>query len=136
MQDRPSPVELLQAVREHLEREVIPKLGDPKLKFQTLVCANVVGIVEREIATEELFLRGEWDGLAGLLGWPEAHQPATLVELRDRTAKRTRELCAQIRAGAWDEAERRERLLEHVRRTVVAKLTVANPRYTSAPAKK
>jgi hypothetical protein len=129
MQDRPTAIELLRAVREHLERAVLPQIADPKLKFQTLVCANVVAIVEREMETREPFAREEWVGLASLIGATE--NPVTLGETEHAVAARTRELCAQIRAGDWDDGDRRRRVLDHVRRTVRAKLAVANPRYAS-----
>jgi hypothetical protein len=130
MQDRPTAAELLAAVREHLESAVIPAIRDPKLRFQTLVCANVVGIVEREIASEERVLRAEWDGLAELLG-PAPRPPDSLEALRKETAGRTRELCRQIRAGTWDAGEGYKPALGHIRRVVRAKLAVANPRYAS-----
>src|SRR5690242_14430603 len=49
MNDRPTAAELVFAVREHLEGELIPTLADPRLRFQTLVAANVLRIVEREL---------------------------------------------------------------------------------------
>ena len=52
--DRPSPQELVEAVREFLEREILPTLGDHRLKFRTLVAINGLGIAERELwATTE-----------------------------------------------------------------------------------
>ena len=133
MHDRPTAGELLQAVRDHLERAVLPALGDPKLRFQTLVCAHVVGIVEREIALEESALRAEHEALAALLGKPNA-VVGSITELRAETAAWTRELGRQIRAGDWDGADRARRAMEHVRRVVTVKLAVANPRYASVGA--
>jgi Domain of unknown function (DUF6285) len=46
--DRPSAGELAGAVREFLETEILPTLGDPRLRFRTLVAMNALGIVERE----------------------------------------------------------------------------------------
>jgi hypothetical protein len=48
--DRPSAGELAGAVREFLETEILPTLGDPRLRFRTLVAMNALGIVERESA--------------------------------------------------------------------------------------
>ena len=50
MQDRPHAAELAQAVREFIETEVLPGIDDPRLRFRTLVAANGLGILEREIA--------------------------------------------------------------------------------------
>ena len=48
--DRPTPRELVEATREFLEREVLPTLTDPRLRFRTLVALNALGIAERELA--------------------------------------------------------------------------------------
>jgi len=129
MQDRPTAEELLAAVRGHLEREVVPRIEDARLKFQTLVCLHVLGIVERELMLGETLARAEWTSLAALLDDP-AGQP-TYAETRERLAAGTRALCRQIRAGSWDEDKRRHALLGHVRATVKTKLFIANPRYKS-----
>jgi hypothetical protein len=52
--DRPTPQELAEAVREFLEREILPTIEDHRLKFRTLVAINGLGIAERELwATAE-----------------------------------------------------------------------------------
>jgi hypothetical protein len=53
-QDRPTPQELAEAVREFLQDEILPILDDHRLKFRTLVAINGLGIAERELgATAE-----------------------------------------------------------------------------------
>jgi hypothetical protein len=47
--DRPTPQELAEAVREFLEREILPTIDDHRLKFRTLVAINGLGIAEREL---------------------------------------------------------------------------------------
>ena len=49
MGDRPTPAELAEAVREFLEREILPSLGDHRLRFRTLVAINALGILQREL---------------------------------------------------------------------------------------
>ena len=51
--DRPTPEELLEAVREFLEQEMVPGLDDPRLRFRTLVAMNALGMAARELSTEE-----------------------------------------------------------------------------------
>ena len=51
--DRPTSEELLEAVREFLEQEVLPGLDDRRLRFRTLVAMNALGIAARELSTEE-----------------------------------------------------------------------------------
>jgi hypothetical protein len=48
--DRPTPRELVEATREFLERELLPTLADPRLRFRALVALNALGIAERELA--------------------------------------------------------------------------------------
>lgn len=49
MSDRPAASELVEATREFLEREVLPSLADPRLRFRTLVAINALGIAQREL---------------------------------------------------------------------------------------
>jgi hypothetical protein len=130
MQDRPTANELLAAVREHLERAIVPQITEPRLKFQTLVCMNAIGIVERELLMGETLATAEWASLSSLLGEP-ADAPPTNAERAEAVTARTRQLCNQIRAGSWDDPERKKALFTHVRATVKTKLFVANPRYKS-----
>ncbi len=51
--DRPTPAELAEAVREFLEREILPTLDDHRLKFRTLVAMNGLAILQRELVSEE-----------------------------------------------------------------------------------
>jgi hypothetical protein len=51
--DRPAAAELVEAVREFLEREILPGLDDQRLRFRTLVAMNALGIAVRELATGE-----------------------------------------------------------------------------------
>jgi hypothetical protein len=48
--DRPTARELVEAVGEFLEREILPTLDDRRLRFRTLVALNALGIAGRELA--------------------------------------------------------------------------------------
>ena len=100
--DRPTAAELVEAVREFLERDVMAAT-DGRVQFHTRVAINALGIVEREIAA---------------VGTGAAAE-------RDRAE--ARELAAQIRAGALD--DRLDEVRALVRVQVRAKLLVANPGY-------
>ena len=123
MQDRPSAAELAQAVREFIETEVLPGIDDPRLRFRTLVAANGLGMLEREIAIGPPLVRREVGSLARLLG-NTAPLPDDLEELRRRAADLNQELAQRIRAG-----EAPEGTLGHLVATVEDKLRVASPRY-------
>jgi len=49
LHDRPTPQELAEAVREFLQKEILPILDDHRLRFRTLVAINGLGIAEREL---------------------------------------------------------------------------------------
>jgi hypothetical protein len=127
MQDRPTALELLAAVRAFLEDEILPGL-DGRKRFHALVAVNVLGIVERELASEEETLRGERTRLVSLLG-VERPMPGGLAALRADVRELEEALAARIRAGDADAGPFADAVRAHVRETVVEKLRVANPRY-------
>jgi hypothetical protein len=128
MNDRPSAAELSDAVRHFLEAELLPALSDARLRFQTLIAANVLGIVARELPAEEAHLAEE-QALLGRILHQEQSRPATLAELRQAVLRGNWELCERIKAGAFDEGEAFRQLAEQLRAVVVRKLEIANPRY-------
>ncbi len=125
MNDRPSAVELLGAVRRFLREQVVPALSGPS-RYHARVAENVVAIVAREIETEEPQLRGEWERLGTLLARPEA-LPAGRDALRAGVLERNEELVRRIRAGDADGGSWRAQVIAHLRRTVADKLDVARP---------
>jgi hypothetical protein len=61
LHDRPTPQELAEAVREFLEREILPTISDHRLKFRTLVAINGLGIAERELWATTPARAEDWD---------------------------------------------------------------------------
>lgn len=53
MSDRPTALELLEAVEEFISSEMLPTLDDQRLKFRTLVAMNALGIARRELEADE-----------------------------------------------------------------------------------
>ena len=49
-QDRPTAAELVQAVREFLEHDVMTTSTDKRVQFHARVAANALGMIERELA--------------------------------------------------------------------------------------
>ncbi|SDF37199.1 hypothetical protein SAMN04488243_14612 [Thermus arciformis] len=110
--DRPTLDELLEAVGEFLEKELLPSVADPRLRFQTLVALNALGIARRELSLGEALAeedRRELGALLGLEGAPE--------ELLGVLARRIREGQAPPGTFAFLKAH------------VVRKLKVASPKY-------
>ena len=128
MQDRPTALELLAAVRGFLEDDLGAGL-EGRRRFHALVAANVLRIVERELAGEEEQLARQWDRLAALLGVDASSRPQALSALRTAVRELETRLAERIRAGDADAAEFADRVRAHVRATVVEKLAVANPRF-------
>jgi len=117
-QDRPTAAELVQAVREFLEHDVMSATSG-RVQFHARVAANALGIVERELTNGQGLADAERERAAGLLGHDD--DDVRLLE---------RELAARIRDGSLD--DRLGEVRDHVRATVREKLLVANPGYLPA----
>lgn len=113
MQDPPRAPELIQAVREFLER-ILPELKGHSA-FHGRVAVNVLDIVKRELELAPAYDGAEHARLRALLG-----MDGTLDELN-------RVLCRQIASGEL--ALDAPGLVEHLRETTLAKLAVDQPRY-------
>ena len=114
MLDSPDAVTLVQAVRNFLLEQAMPRLAG-HTQFHTRVAANVLGIVERELTLAAASERAEQQRLEALLG-----TSAELEELNRLLAQR-------IRAGEWTADD--EELHAHLWSTTLEKLAVDNPRY-------
>ena len=108
LHDVPSAAQLVEAVREWLERDVLTSTTG-RVQFHTRVAMNVLAMVERELA----------------LG-PD-QRAAHAVRLADLGVADDRELARAIREGRLD--DRMSDVVTAVRATVVDKLKVANPGY-------
>ncbi|HYV58907.1 MAG TPA: DUF6285 domain-containing protein [Acidimicrobiia bacterium] len=114
MQDRPTAVELLEAIREFLEQDVMPAV-EGRVQFHSRVAINALGMLERELLRGPDLDAAERARLGALLG----HD----ADVRTLMA----ELAARIRDGSLD--DRRDEVVGAVRESVRVKLLVANPEY-------
>jgi hypothetical protein len=130
MQDRPTRLELLDAVRQFLTTHVVPAL-DGGAQFHARVAANVLAIVGRELRDADASLRAEWGRLVALdSGSPsDAAPPSEHGALCDDVVRLSARLAARIRAGEADRGPFRAAVLAHLRATVDEKLRIANPSY-------
>lgn len=110
--DIPTAAQLVEAVREFLERDVMAAT-DGRVQFHTRVAINVLGMVERELALGADQAAAHAEGLAALGAEDEAA------------------LAGAIRSGALD--GQLDEVTAFVRSTVEAKLRVANPKYLDQP---
>jgi Domain of unknown function (DUF6285) len=114
MQDRPTAVELLEAIREFLEEDVMPAV-EGRVRFHSRVAVNALGMLERELRLGPDLDAAERARLGALLGH-DADLDTLTTELADR-----------IRDGSLD--DRRDDVVATVRESVRAKLLVSNPNY-------
>lgn len=129
MVDRPTLVELLDAVRAHLENHIVPLLKeDRKRYFQTLVAVNVLRIAERELLLSAEQTQAEWARL-NYVQKQDTPIPADPRAARDALAERNRKLCVQINDGDYDSNPQQAALFEHLLQTAFEQLQVANPRF-------
>jgi aminoglycoside phosphotransferase (APT) family kinase protein len=116
-QDRPLATELLLVTGEFLRDEVMPQLDGTRTGFHVRVAANVLGIVERELALAPHHALLDREAMAGILG--ARGQDATLADM-------IAELAARIRRGELDgDAE----LGAFLAASTARKLSIANPGY-------
>jgi aminoglycoside phosphotransferase (APT) family kinase protein len=119
-QDRPLATELLSVTREFLQDEVLAQL-DGRTGFHVRVAANVLGIVERELALSPQHALLDREAMSRILG--SVHHDATLAEM-------IADLAALIRRGDLDgDAD----LGAFLAASTARKLSIANPRYLTTP---
>jgi hypothetical protein len=106
--DRPTAAELIESVREWLERDVAPSV-DGRLSFHTRVAMNSLDIVLRELATGNDMTHRHEDVLASLGVSTDA------------------ELSAKIRSGELDGSL--AHVLNSLAPVIEDKVRVANPKY-------
>jgi Domain of unknown function (DUF6285) len=123
VQDRPTATELLEALGDFM-RDRAENARDRWERFQFQVAANSLGIIKREMETEDGFRRAEWAGLDRLLGAEE--MPVEQADVASRLNQRNGELSERIRRGEFD-GDAEEQLLPHLWETVVNKVRIASP---------
>ena len=123
MQDRPTAVELLDALGDFM-RDRAAHARDRWERFQFQVAANSIGIISRELQMEDEFMRAEWRGLDSLLG--EESVPEERAAWQARIEERNTRLAERIRRGEFD-GDAEDALLQHVWETVVNKVRIASP---------
>lgn len=132
MHDRPNATELLTAARDYLEQELLPTLTDPRHRYQTLIAVNVMGIIERELAVQRKHWLEEGGELFFLLRGRQSYWAQDSEEMQQEIRQGNVMLCDAIRRGEFDAPERFRALGEALRRMILRKLEVANPRYLAS----
>ncbi|QXH54531.1 DUF6285 domain-containing protein [Pseudomonas maumuensis] len=113
---QPNAAQLLDIARQTLLEQVLPALSG-ELRYPALMIANAMAVAARESR-----LQGELDAqeharLGALLEAP----PATLAGTRQQLAQ-------AIREGSYDAPQARRTLVEALRQTTLARLSISNPK--------
>jgi hypothetical protein len=125
--DRPTKLDLLEAVQEFLDSELLPHLEGVR-RFHTRVASNAIGIVRRELELEAEQLPVRFARLAALLERSDA-PPSDRDALARAVDALEAEVCERIRAGEADAGPWRATLLCHLRADVQERLAIDNPRH-------
>lgn len=113
--DRPTAVEILQAIDGFLQDKVAPQL-DAHSQFHLKVTRNLLSLLQREWQQRDVFCGDELQRLHVLLD-NDSDDLETL----------NRELCEAIRTGTLGMDN--PALKQHLQATARAKLAIDNPRY-------
>jgi len=116
MQDRPTARELLATLNEFFEEELLPSISGP-LQYRVRVAANLVRIIERELALGQLHDENEHASLRSLVDGDE-HDDLSSINAQVSSA---------IAAGAFDGNP--EALWSALMDVARAKLAVVKPGY-------
>lgn len=123
MNNLPRGPALLAIARETLLRELRPLVGEDG-RYALAMVANAMAIAARDAEAGAAPLHDAAERLARLYG-----ETASGEEAGAWVACLERRLAAEIRSGAFDADDDRRRLvLDHLRRSVAARLAVSNPK--------
>jgi type IV secretory pathway VirB4 component len=114
--NQPSATELMDAIREHLDEQLRPKLSG-KEAYDIRVASNLLSILKRELELGPGAAQRAQTRLTDLL-----NLQAGLDELNTTLSDR-------IRKREFDSSN--EELLAHLRQTALDKLGIDNPRYSA-----
>ncbi|MEW6777213.1 MAG: DUF6285 domain-containing protein [Bdellovibrionota bacterium] len=128
MQDRPSAKDLLEALADFLEREAVPVVEDPRLRFRLMIAGNLARILEREADLEETLLQSERKRLLPLLGKGLPGTDPSGSQLREEVLNLNQDFGRRIRAGEMDMGPAAQKAFAHALATLEGKLAVANPK--------
>ncbi|MEZ5984541.1 MAG: DUF6285 domain-containing protein [Hyphomonas sp.] len=117
MHDAPSTAELVEAVKRFIDDTASPQLTG-HASFHARVASNVLATILRELEQRPQAEQEEKTRLLALLN----AEPDTPLDTLNR------ELCERIRKGDMDLST--TGLLEHLKTTTIAQLSVDQPRYS------
>jgi hypothetical protein len=158
MQDKPTSIDLLEAIQDFLMKEIMPTVKEKDLlSFKTLISWNMLGVIIREIKQEEPLLEKEFSSLLSLLGEkadkliPKLKQESEILPSEDKSEpnkksnntnfselnlNEKKEIVSQANEILANQIRDQkilpsnQQVLNHVMETLKDKLAISNPRYS------
>ncbi|NCN10395.1 MAG: hypothetical protein GW938_11170 [Leptospira sp.] len=158
MQDKPTSIDLLEAIQDFLMKEIMPTVKEKDLlSFKTLISWNMLGVIIREIKQEEPLLEKEFSSLLSLLGEkadkliPKLKQESEILPSEDKSKpnkksnntnfselnlNEKKEIVSQANEILANQIRDQkilpsnQQVLNHVMETLKDKLAISNPRYS------
>ena len=128
MQDRPTAAEILAAIDEYLQQDVLP-IVQGGLRYKTLVAANLLALLQRQLEAGDSPQLRETAELAALLDGPDGLDGPGSAQQADGVAAQYNRLQARLLGdGALDRVFLRE-TRDVLERGVLDKLAVNKPGY-------
>ena len=125
MADRPTKVELLQAIQRFIDEDLIDELEGVR-RFHARVASNALGIVARELELGGESLERRRAKLSEFLSETPVEEGASPEQAVDALESA---LVERIRAGDADGAPFRDQVLAYLELSVAERLAIDNPRY-------
>lgn len=126
MNDRPTPLELIQIANDTLAREVLPN-AKPEQLYPLRMIANALGIAARELAAHDKDIADETRGLNLIY-----NDSKNFNELKSRN----RQFASDIRTGKFESSRAQEaQVRQHLIVTARRKLAAVYPKGLQTPDK-
>jgi len=116
---------LTEAIRERLEKELIPKLEKSKVRSRTVVGMNVLAIAEKQVGKGQPADPAEWARLRHFV--KEQPEVLTMVDaFEEAISKVEAEIAEKVRDAEADEGKLRKGMMEIIRAVVLKKIAEAS----------
>lgn len=116
---------LTDAIRERLEKELIPNLQKSKVRARTVVGMNVLAIAEKQIGKGLPANPEEWERLRTFV--KEQPEVLSMVDTFEQAvAKVEAEISVKVRDAEADEGKLRKGMMEIIRAVVLKKIAEAS----------
>ena len=116
---------LTEAIRERLEKELIPKLEKSKVRSRTVVGMNVLAIAEKQVGKGQPADPAEWARLRNFV--KEQPEVLTMVDaFEEAITKVEDEIAVKVRDAEADEGKLRKGMMEIIRAVVLKKIAEAS----------